>query len=128
MSDEEVVSHMMRTAWSTHLLNFSTWETIFSLYPNTTITHKRMLVQSTSSVAQLKSYQQYVKRGFRRMFKHGLEHHDGNCTKYEFGELAICRSVGDEWTRRVHYSIEPECVDEYVGKQFCFTEDGVVFV
>ncbi|KAJ6125959.1 hypothetical protein N7471_010452 [Penicillium samsonianum] len=105
----------MSTFWSTHLMNFATWESIYGLFPFSTIVRKHICVLSSDKIIGLNEYDEFVKLGFKRESLISLWQKE--------------RSVGDEWTRRSMFSdvrFEPQ--PEFIRARFRIGNEGIQFL
>ncbi|KAH1805913.1 hypothetical protein KXX35_010022, partial [Aspergillus fumigatus] len=91
--NEPLVYILMRF-WSTHIMNFATWDGMYCLFPQSVLVRKQMCVVRCRDVRELKAYDKYVGRGF---FWGGVDLPD-------LGEFQSERFVGDDLTYRVVFS------------------------
>lgn len=111
------VPYILGTFWASHLMNFATWEGMYCVFPESTLQRKEMRVFSCSTVSELKAYDKYVRRGFKRMEL---------CASDVLGEFQGHRFVGDGMTRRVGFSKAREGSEqEFMGELFSVGEQGV---
>ncbi|KAH1805987.1 hypothetical protein KXX35_009945, partial [Aspergillus fumigatus] len=94
VSSEPLV-YIVREFWSTHLMNFATWDGMYCLFPESCLLRKQMCFVRCRSGGELRAYEKYVERGF------------GRCDmdlSLSLREFESERFVGDELTHRVVFS------------------------
>lgn len=87
--------YVLTRFWSTHIMNFATWDGMYCLFPESSLLRKQMCVVRCRRGRELKAYDKYVRRGFGR----GEMDLPLHLREFE-GE----RFVGDELTHRVVFS------------------------
>lgn len=115
--DENPIRYVMRTIWSTHLLNIATHESIYCLFPGSGVDQKVMFFTRFPEPEIVKLYQTYVDRGYRRG-------QAGQAAQlYEFSSE---RFVGDIFTRRVKFKVAPDDVPKTVRSvRFVVTTNAI---
>ncbi|KAH1805959.1 hypothetical protein KXX35_009988 [Aspergillus fumigatus] len=117
VSRYDPVQYIMGSSWGTHLMNFATWNGIYCLFPEATLSGRMVVLDGFEDVAQ-SSYEAFVGRGFSRVEVGQVR---------ELAEFKSERMVFDEVTRMVpflfgSYSVEP------VGQfSFSIVDGGVRF-
>lgn len=100
--DDDPLTHVM-CSWSTHLFNFATWESLYSVFPVTSLDNRRMCHYMLYTPALCEQYDKYTARGFARGVVGSL---------WGLGEFRRRRTVVDEYTRRVPFSCAPSHAEE----------------
>lgn len=112
----EPMSHVLRSCWSSHMVNMATWESMYSLFPVTTLDNRRMVVANVSTHAQLLAYSKYIRRGYQDT---------PFVDVIDLSEFSNQRAVGDEWTRRVRFSGTEYAQDNYMDFTFKVVQGAI---
>jgi hypothetical protein len=96
------LEHIMRTAWGTPVLNIATWEGMYCLFPEITLGQRQMVVRFKLNEGELRAYDLYAARGFRRVRYDQVR--DEQWTDK-------ARFFGDDDTVRVGFSQTPDLVE-----------------
>lgn len=100
--DVEPVEYIMLGFHSTYMFNFATWESMYSVFPFSTLRCDHMGVLFLLTPAECKLF---------------------------IAEVHGQRRIGDEWTYRVMFSgTSVDCKPELGFPPFYVTEDGLRFV
>lgn len=114
--DVEPVAFVLRSSWSTHLLNFATWDSMISLFPVSALREKEMFVFSVVRLEHLRSFDQYIRIGFERIC--------GSRFSWT-GEFKRSRFIGDEYTVCVPFSSRVAPDGELLDYAFEVHEEGI---
>lgn len=111
------VKHILCSFWSSHIMNVATWESIYSVFPTSTLNLRQMGTFNISTHTELQAYDKYVDRGYAAVPRSTLR------SRAEFqGE----RKVGDEQTLRVPFSGSPREPDsDLANLKFKFVKGGL---
>ncbi|KAH1805722.1 hypothetical protein KXX35_000425, partial [Aspergillus fumigatus] len=91
----EPLEFVLTKLWSTHIMNFATWDGMYCLFPESCLHRKQMCFLRCQSGRELRAYEKYVERGF------------GRCDmdlSLALREFESERFVGDDLTYRVVFS------------------------
>lgn len=111
---DQPVQYMLENFWSLHLMNFATWESIYSLFYSMVI-NKQMAVRPVLTAQEIEAHDKYVFRGFKPV-----------SYLRELVDFPNERGVGDEWTHRVRFSGAPAHVgSELFNTRFYVGEGGI---
>lgn len=110
-----VCEYILSTFWSTHLMNFATHESIYSLFPRLTL-GKKMILLGWLEERQLIAYEKYVDRGYRWLSWNEAAQED---------EISSQRSIGDILTRRIPFKANECQIPLFVQRSFHITPEGV---
>jgi hypothetical protein len=107
----------MGTFWGTHLMNFATWNGIYCLFPETTLNHKMVVLDSLEEVERF-SYDYFVGRGFSHVSVDGVQ---------DLAEFGNERTVFDEVTRMVPFLFGSRAAEPVGQFTFSFVDGEVRF-
>lgn len=100
------VGHILSTFWATHVINFATWEGVYSVFPQSTLDKKWMAHFGGTRASHLLGYEKYRQRGYT------LAPSDETG---QLAELSGKRRVGDSMTKRYGFS---KTMDEQLDAQY----------
>lgn len=116
---QEPVMHILHSFWSIHLMNYATWEGIYSLYPVSTLDMRSMVVVKSLSRKERVALDKYVQRGFRLTSLNDVWHLE---------EFHKSRTVRDELVRRVSLGSSLSEENPLRLWRFRLSERGVEYV
>lgn len=118
--DVAPVKYLIDTAWSTHMLNLATHESIYCLFPKATLDNKLMYIPRLPEASALRFYKMYTDRGYRRQVDKSLQ---------QTVEFSNERYVGDELTSRFRFDASAAGVPAHLQMvKFAVTPFGICLV
>lgn len=113
----EPLHYVMLKSWSTVIMNIATWESIYCLFPVSTLDNRHMVTIKATTHAELEAHDKYLQRGYTDVHYEDVS---------GLGEFRSKRTVGDDWTRRVMFSGQQAEPEPTVSQaDFFTTREGV---
>lgn len=88
------IRHILCQSWSTHLMNFATWEAIYSCFPRSTFRQKHVALLNCEREVRSEAFDKYVESGFSYVPYESCGSKDLNDE----------RRVGDDMSFRIPFS------------------------